>query len=332
MEQTISVIIPVYNCREYLEKCVESILSQTYPHVQVLLVDDGSTDGSGEICDAFVAQDQRVLIMHQPNGGVSKARNTGLEQATGDWILFVDSDDYVEPDYCCRMLDAAQQCGTDVVIARPTTEQLPETRNYDAAEIELLKRTCLAYDESQFDYNIDGPWGKLFRREIIEDNQIRFPENLSRSEDAWFCATVYEHTKSICCLNWFGYIHVEREGSLCRRFAPDAPEMLEQILTENQKWIQQYHPDEPAYQAALWHRVLPGIDECEKMYFLHQVNKESTWRKMRNYSRFLSYGLIGQAIRKLKVKDVAKQQYQIRLMLYKLHFGWLFLLLKMWKS
>lgn len=328
MMKAVSVIVPVYNCKDYLSQCIESILGQSYSDLQVILVDDGSTDGSGEICDAFAAQDQRVVTIHQPNGGVSRARNSGLELATGNWILFVDSDDYVEPDYCRRMLDAALRCGADAVIARPTGEQLPETHNYDAAEIDLLKRTCLAYDEAQFDYNIDGPWGKLFSRKIVEDNQIRFPEMLARSEDAYFCATVYEHASNICCLNWFGYCHVEREGSLCRRFASDAPEMLEQILTENQKWVQRYHPGEVAYQAALWHRVLPGIDECEKLYFLHEANKETAWKKAESYNQFIRSGIIKQAIRVLKLKDVTKRQYRVRLALYKLNLGWLFLLLK----
>lgn len=328
MTHTISVIVPVFNCKKYLEKCIESILNQSYPRIQLILVDDGSTDGSGEICDAFAAQDHRILVMHQPNGGVSKARNTGLELATEEWIMFVDSDDYVEVDYCRRMLDAATLDGADIVIARPTVEQLPEVYNYDADEVELLKSTCLAYDETKFDYNIDGPWGKLFKRDLIEKHRIRFPEVLSRSEDAWFCASIYEHTEKICYLNWFGYVHVEREGSLCHRFSPDSPEMLERILTENRRWVQKYHPGEVAYEKALWHRVLPGIDECEKMYFLHKNNEDTLWKKMRRYSQFLNSGLIRQAIRTLKVKDIPKKQYRIRLALYKLHLGWLFIFLK----
>lgn len=332
MEQTISIIVPVYNVKNYVEKSVSSILAQTYPHLQLILVDDGSTDGSASICDAYAAKDPRIIVIHQPNGGVSKARNAGLERATGEWILFVDSDDYVDHDYCRRMLDAAQQCGADVAIARPTAEQLPETHKYNASEIGLLKRTCLAYDESQFGYNIDGPWGKLFRNSVIQKHIIRFPEILARSEDAYFCATVYEHTSNICCLNWFGYYHVEREGSLCHRFAPDAPEMLERILIENQKWVQRYHPDEPTYQAALWHRVLPGIDECERLYFLHDGNKNTVWKKAASYNQFIRGDIINHAIRKLKLKNVAKQQYRIRLVFYKLHLGWLFLLLKIYQS
>lgn len=328
MGQTISVIVPVYNCRYYLTKCIESILSQSHSDLQVILVDDGSTDGSEIICDEFAAQDFRLLVVHQPNGGVSRARNNGMDLATGEWVLFVDSDDYVDHDYCRRMLTAAQRSDAEVVIARTTVKSAPEVKHYEAAQVDRLKMACLAYDETQFDYNIDGPWGKLFKCSVIRNNNIRFPEMLARSEDAYFCATVYEHASRICCLNWFGYIHVEREGSLCRRFTPDAPEMLERILTENQIWVQRYHPNEVVYQAALWHRVLPGIDECEKLYFQHDANKESVWKKASGYSQFIRRGIINQAIRKLKLKDITKRQYRVRLVFYKLNLGWLFIVLK----
>ena len=329
MEETVSVIVPVYNCEAYLPKCIESVLNQTYRQIQLVLIDDGSSDGSGALCDLYAARDPRVLARHQRNGGVSKARNAGLEAAAGDWILFVDADDYVEQDYCRRMLAASMRCDADVVIARPASQLQPDVQLYQAEQVEQLKQACLAYDETRFGYNIDGPWGKLFRRSLVETHTIRFPETLARSEDAYFCATAYEHAARVCCLNWFGYIHVEREGSLCRRFAPDAPGMLEQILRENRQWVQTYHPEESAYESALWHRVLPGIDECETIFFLHESNADSLWKTMRRYSRFLSSGLVRQAISTLKTKDIAKRQYRIRLLIYKLHLGWLFILIKM---
>lgn len=98
MERTISVIVPVYNCKDYLPKCIESILNQTYPQIQLILIDDGSSDGSGEICDMYAARDSRILVLHQENGGVSAARNAGLDEVTGEYLLFVDSDDCIAAD------------------------------------------------------------------------------------------------------------------------------------------------------------------------------------------------------------------------------------------
>ena len=94
-ETLLSVIVPVYNVEAYLVKCVESILNQTYPNLEVILVDDGSPDGSGAICDTFADKDSRVKVIHKPNGGLSSARNAGLEEASGEYITFVDSDDWI---------------------------------------------------------------------------------------------------------------------------------------------------------------------------------------------------------------------------------------------
>lgn len=329
MEQTVSVIVPVYNCEDYLPRCIESILSQTHSQIQLILVDDGSSDGSGEVCDSYALQDSRVVVHHQQNGGVSRARNAGLGLADGKWVLFVDADDCVEQDYCSKMMFAAVENQADVVIARPYSESWPEIYVYPSDEIEDLKKGCLAYDETRFDYNIDGPWGKLFRQSIIEQHHLRFPERLSRSEDAHFCASFYEHSSSVCCLNWFGYHHSEREGSLCRKFSPESPDMLERILDENQKWVKLYHPDDQAYEKALWYRALPGIDECERQYFLHKDNPDTWLSKTVHYTRLVHGGLVGKAIRSMKIKDVPKRQYRIRLMFYKMHLGWFFLLLKM---
>lgn len=329
MDQIVSIIVPVYNCKDYLERCIESILTQSYQHIQLILVDDGSTDGSGEICDGYALQDSRIQVIHQVNGGVSKARNAGLKMATGEWILFVDSDDYILGAYCEKMLTAVQNVQADIVIARPTTDRTPEIVTLTLEEIDQFKRACLSFDEDAFPYNVDAPWGKLFRRELIADNHILFPENLSRSEDAWFCATAYEHATSICILDWFGYVHVERDGSLCRRFSPNSPEMLERILKMNQEWVNKYHPNQKDYEQALWYRVLPGIDECERTYFLHPLNKDSFFQRIFKYTKFLDSEITSAAISSLSVKQILKDQYRTRLRIYKLHMGANFIVAKM---
>lgn len=327
MSWQISVIIPVYNGKNFVKQCIRSVQQQTMNNLQIIIVDDGSTDNTFEILQEYALDDSRIKVISQENGGVSIARNKGLSEAVGDWVIFIDADDRVAPTYCEDMLNAALELQSDVIIAHQRI-----TEKEDAYILESrgsLIKACLAYDETKFDYNIDAPWGKIFRRSLIETHRIRFPENLSRSEDALFCATVYEHAASIGCLNRFGYVHVEREGSLCRRFAPDAPEMLEKILDQNRRWVQKYHPGEKDYEKALWYRALPGIDECEKTCFLHESNLDSRWIRMKKYDHFLRHGLVGYAIRQLKSKDILKPQYRIRLQIYKLHLGWLFLWMKM---
>ena len=118
MEQAlISVIVPVYKVEAFLPKCVNSILNQTYKNLEILLVDDGSPDGSGALCDAYARQDSRVRVIHKKNGGLSDARNAGIEAAAGDYLAFVDSDDWLEPDTYEVMLSAAERHHTQLVCA-----------------------------------------------------------------------------------------------------------------------------------------------------------------------------------------------------------------------
>ena len=112
----VSVIIPVYNVEDYLDRCVASVVGQTFQNIEVILVDDGSTDGSAGICDHWSARDSRVKTLHQINQGVSAARNAGLQAASGNWILQVDSDDYIAPDTVERLVSAANETSSDMVI------------------------------------------------------------------------------------------------------------------------------------------------------------------------------------------------------------------------
>lgn len=111
----ISVIIPVYNTKNFLERCIESIMYQTYTNIELILVDDGSTDGSGELCDRYTF-DERVIVIHKPNGGVSSARNVGIDKATGDYICFVDSDDFIDKDYLCSIVIYLEKQNIDFLI------------------------------------------------------------------------------------------------------------------------------------------------------------------------------------------------------------------------
>ena len=115
MKGLISVIVPVYNTEKYLDRCIQSILSQTYSNIEILLIDDGSTDSSGAICDKYAEQDSRVRVFHKANGGVSSARNMGLDKAKGTWFTFVDSDDWIDMDMYEQMYNAAIQNKVDMV-------------------------------------------------------------------------------------------------------------------------------------------------------------------------------------------------------------------------
>ena len=115
MEPLLSIIVPIYNVEQYIDKCIQSILNQTYQNLEIILVDDGATDRSGSIADSYAAKDKRIKVFHKENGGISDARNYGLDHVTGDYILFVDSDDFIENTMCERLFTIANSTHADMV-------------------------------------------------------------------------------------------------------------------------------------------------------------------------------------------------------------------------
>ena len=336
MNAELSIIVPIYNAEQYLDRCIESIVQQSFCNLQIILVDDGSTDKSSLIIDRWAGQDSRIVRIHQKNGGVSKARNAGIAYACGKWVAFVDADDYLLPVYCEKVLKAAEQSDADVLLSagafRDNIDYGEQVTQWDYETQERVKLACIAYDENAFSINIDAPWGKLFRREILQENQILFPEQLTRSEDAVFCVTFYEHTDKIAIYNCAGYVHTENEGSLCRSYSPKAQQTLLSVLRELEKWVADYHPQDMRYKQALYYRVLPGINECEQIWLLHPDNPMTKLQKLQAYTALLKVPKIKKAIKNLDSNRVTFRPYQKRLKLYKTHMGWVLIGIKLLKE
>jgi len=187
----ISVIVAVYNAEEYLEECVESILTQSYRDIEIILVDDGSTDGSGELCDALAENDDRIAVIHRENGGVSKARNMGLDAARGDVIAFVDCDDYILPGMYEAMLDKMKETGARISVCTVIDEQEDgRRRRFDSGETMLISgRDALRNlvtgmgDRAGHRETIwFSVWNKLYDAELFRSG-IRFDPETDSAED-----------------------------------------------------------------------------------------------------------------------------------------------------
>ena len=171
----ISVIVPVYKVEKYLERCVDSILNQTYTDFELLLVDDGSPDNCGKMCDEYAEKDNRIFVIHQKNGGLSAARNTGInwfyEQNNSDYITFLDSDDWVHPDYLKILMDGITKNNVILSVCNYTrvTEIIPHEK-FDNVEYELtFPEDFLVNHSWQYNY----AWGKLYHKSLFED--VRYP-------------------------------------------------------------------------------------------------------------------------------------------------------------
>lgn len=213
----ISIIVPVYNIETYLKRCVESILNQTYEHMEVLLIDDGSTDDSGHICDEFAKKDVRVRVFHKENGGSSSARNLGIRQAKGDYLGFVDSDDYIEPDMYAKMVEAITQYDCNIVqISRdeideqgnklPDICQMPKEAIVYPAE-EFLKELILHIGDCSF-------CTKLLNRDLFLNSG--FPEGVL-NEDFHLLVKMLEKGEKIVSLPYCKYHVFYRIGSNTRK-------------------------------------------------------------------------------------------------------------------
>lgn len=217
MEQLVSIIVPVYNAKEYLKRCVDSILVQDYPHFELLLMDDGSTDGSAAICDAYAKQDERVRVIHKKNTGVSDTRNQALDLARGVYIQFLDSDDWIVPEATRLLVQAMEKYDCDMVISdfyRVAGERLAQKG--DIEENRVLSRqefaACMIENPADFYYGV--LWNKLYKREIIEENRIRMDVSLSWCEDFLFNLEYIRHCSSFYALQVPIYYYVKRKGSL----------------------------------------------------------------------------------------------------------------------
>jgi|GEM_PF-5811231 len=189
----ISVIVPVYNAEGCLAQCVDSILAQEFTDFELLLIDDGSTDGSGKLCDGYAAADARVRVIHASNGGPSRARNMGIEAATGDYVCFVDSDDFVSPRYLADFM-VADEALSFVIQGFTLTFDADASLNH-TRQPAATSRCTLAQlmEECERNYLIRGPVCKLFNTATLRDNHIRFPEDYRYGEDAIFVKQYLQH-------------------------------------------------------------------------------------------------------------------------------------------
>lgn len=229
----ISVIVPVYNVAEYLECCMDSLLAQKLTDLEIILVDDGSTDGSGELCDAYAAF-SRVRVVHQVNAGLGLARNRGLKIARGSYVTFVDSDDYVGPDFLEKLHQAAMEEDADLVIGgyakvfqeggESAVPWTTERRIFaEADRKDLILNTVGALPEYPADtkYGV-SVWARLYRRSLLAEHGIAFvSERELISEDLIFNLDVLRHVKKAVVLPDTSYFYRIRQGTLSKSHRPD---------------------------------------------------------------------------------------------------------------
>lgn len=215
----VSIIVPIYNVEKYLRRCIDSILSQTFISFELLLIDDGSTDASGAICDEYALMDRRIHVTHQINRGVSAARNVGLDKSVGKYVCFVDSDDWVTSDYLATLMEQVQ--GFDVLFFGffhryndESSMSLSLRRQCAVNEIEK-EQLLLFLCKNDTGYNVLGyTCDKIFRRDLIEKYNLRFDENICLGEDEIFALAYCLKAQSLKVIPDVLYNYSQRAGGL----------------------------------------------------------------------------------------------------------------------
>ncbi|MBQ9118860.1 MAG: glycosyltransferase [Lachnospiraceae bacterium] len=273
-QDLITIIVPVYKVEEYIHRCVDSLLRQTYPNLEIILVDDGSPDNCPVICDEYAAKDDRILVIHKENGGLSDARNAGLEVAKGKYIGFVDSDDYVQDDMYEKLYRAAVKCRADIVVCGLYTEQGEKLVMEEAPrdEMKILSgeeaQLLLLQDKDMKNY----AWNKLYTREVFEG--IRYPYRRN-FEDIATTYLLFDKAKTICWIPDYLYFYQIREDSISFRNSSD------EKWYRNCKDIVQAHQERCEFYEKKRNQrlkewavagMLPYIYTCIR--FAHKVGKE----------------------------------------------------------
>lgn len=235
----VSIVIPVYNAAGYLDRCMKTVLTQELTEIEIILVDDGSTDNSPELCDKYAASDNRVHAIHQVNAGPAAARNVGLASADGKWVAFVDPDDYLEPDYCKSAYEAGERARADVVLFDAEREFYDDSGDivmtkpfvhadndmeYADSEIFLQLRCGVLYPylaPYHKDVSLAAPWDKLYLRDFLERYELYFPEELKTLDDMAFNFRVFGKASHICYLHKTLYHYCFNQKSITNKYDGD---------------------------------------------------------------------------------------------------------------
>jgi hypothetical protein len=235
----ISVIVPVYNAEQYLERCVSSVLTQTHQDLELVLVDDGSTDSSPELCARFAGRDTRVRVLTRSNGGLSAARNSGLDVATGEYVQFLDADDWAESDMLLSGLRELQEMEGDVLISGFFVDVEDGHGGLNSSESRRLPRLIVSENhhlplgalDFEFFNALGYAWNKLYRTAHLRRHGVRFEEGTSLVEDVLFNAAAFTVSARVVISDQSFVHYVQRPGAtLGRRYHADYPEVVARAI------------------------------------------------------------------------------------------------------
>ena len=286
-EELISIIIPVYNVEKYIRYCLESVINQTYKNLEIIIVDDGSKDSSGQIADEYALKDSRIKVIHKENGGLSDARNFGIKKAQGDYLIFIDSDDYVDVTMIEKLYNYAIKNELDIV----TCNCLVVYENNDKKVAISSNLDYSDDDVKNFLLSKPAAWNKIFKKELFNNNQ--FKKGIYY-EDLELIPRLVNNTKKIGFINDALYYYLQREGSIMhqKEFNQKLLDIFK-VLETIKESIEKDYPEEIEYihiTHLLRTATLRFLDYKDGYKYLDKINKIMkdnfpTWNKNQYYKK-----------------------------------------------
>jgi glycosyltransferase involved in cell wall biosynthesis len=283
----ISIIVPVYNSEKYLPRCIESILAQTFSNFELLLVNDGSSDKSGQICEEYGLNDSRIRVFHLKNGGVSKARNKGIEMAQGDYLMFSDSDDYVEKHWCISLFDAVNKNGNILPVSGMRV--INHIHNKKSEVIKSFSSKLCMDKVNYFETYKQGLSGslccKIYIRKIIQKHSIYFDEEVNRGEDLLFNLAYINYMNAFVTIPsvTYNYVH-SNENSLMNRYRKELFDVTVMVYNAWTNYLNKVNSDKDKFRDFSTFYYLNFINLFKNTF--EKENKDSLIKKL-GYNNFI---------------------------------------------
>ena len=309
MSYKLSIIVPCYNVEKYLYKTVDSILYQDFKEWELLLVDDGSKDNTSNIIDEYVAKDKRICAIHKSNGGVSSARNYGIKRSTGDYLLFIDGDDWFCNNAFNKYIDAIKKYNSDIYhVNNYINKGRIEKKRHS---LDLITRTEIEKQwfvlDTLYPYidqikngifvgSIRGVNGKLYRRTLLVENNILFDERLKIAEDAFFNYHAYLAAKSITMLNEYLFHYCINSDSVMHKYNPSICKTNNQLMTVFFKEIELYLGKNENYRICFLGMAAECIFRAMKLNFLHPDNPKKYAERKEEFKEYLLSPILQKAL------------------------------------
>lgn len=311
MDPLVSIVVPIYKVQNYIKKCVDTIINQTYENLEIILVDDGSPDTSGQIADRYAEMDSRVKVIHKENGGLSDARNAGLEVSKGDYICFIDSDDYIELNLIEKTLEIALAHDSDVVVFSLYNEVVDKNE-----EILLKDSVNINSNDSNSLISVIGyAWNKLYRTSYLKLHNFKFQKGLSLVEDIVFNEKVLTNTKKINYLNIPLYHYLNRSRpTLVKQYYTNSFELHKLGFNARKNVIYNLLGSNIKTQQLMAMSYINGIRFCCSNMFFY-INNLQVKEKYNNIKEMLNDELTLEHIQYFKPKNNLDKLVKIAIVL-----------------